>query len=373
MENWLILSKAIILTYYILVYAGNEMHNTAAVVLCILIYVSLNTALYMVKSDRFKKALLVVSIFVTIYCFLAINPLFILLLPINILELGFSFTLGGWLPLVMAFIPFLLIDKAGQAIYLLVSSFSYLVYRMGHHSMHRIQGLSEVNDTLRDKVYLLSSQFDHDLDLERQLNYLSQLEERQSIAQEIHDRVGHAIAGSLIQLEAAGLLVERDQSKTRDIIQNVITVLREGMENIRAALRNITPAVEQLGINRVKVLLDEFTVNNHLKTSLVYSGNLERIVPIQWKVITDNLGESLTNALKYSGATMISCKIEVLNKFIKAEMSDNGQGAYIVKKGLGIGGMEERSGRIGGKVVVDGSKGFSVITLLPLEVEQYGD
>ncbi|HBP64672.1 MAG TPA: two-component sensor histidine kinase, partial [Desulfosporosinus sp.] len=92
-------------------------------------------------------------------------------------------------------------------------------------------------------------------------------------------------------------------------------------------------------------------------------------VPIQWKVITDNLGESLTNALKYSGATMISLKIEVLNKFVKAEVSDNGHGAFIVKKGLGICGMEERSGRIGGKVVVDGSKGFSVITLLPMEVE----
>jgi len=54
---------------------------------------------------------------------------------------------------------------------------------------------------------------------------------------------------------------------------------------------------------------------------------------------------------------------------VKAEVSDNGHGAFIVKKGLGICGMEERSGRIGGKVVVDGSKGFSVITLLPMEVE----
>jgi len=373
MENWLILNKLIILAYYILVYAGNEMRNTAAVVLCILIYVCLNMGLYIVKSDLLKKGLLLVSIFVIVCCFLYINALFILLLPINIFEFVFVFTVGWWLPLLMAATTLVLMDKEGLAIYLLVSSFSYLVYRMGHNSKHRIQGLSEVNDTLREKVYLLTSQLNNDLDFERQLNYLSQLEERHSIAQEIHDRVGHAIAGSLIQLEAAGLLVERDQSKTRDIIQNVITVLREGMENIRATLRNIKPATEQLGINRVKLLLDEFTVNNHLKTSLVYSGNLERIAPIQWKVISDNLGESLTNALKYSGATAISLKIEVLNKFVKAEVSNNGHGAYIVKKGLGISGMEERSGRIGGKVVIDGSKGFSVITLLPMEEEQYGD
>lgn len=274
MENWLILNKLIILAYYILVYAGNEMRNTTAVVLCVLIYVCLNTGLYIVKSDLLKKGLLLVSIFVIVCCFLYINALFILLLPINIFE--FVFTVGRWLPLLMAAIPLLLMDKEGLAVYLLVSSFSYLVYRMGHNSKHRIQGLSEVNDALREKVYLLTSQLNNDLDFERQLNYLSQLEERHSIAQEIHDRVGHAIAGSLIQLEAAGLLVERDQSKTRDIIQNVITVLREGMENIRATLRNIKPATEQLGINRVKLLLDEFTVNNHLKTSLVKGLSFKR-------------------------------------------------------------------------------------------------
>lgn len=373
MENRLILNKLIILAYYILVYAGTEMRNTTAVVLGILIYVCLNTGLYIVKSGLLKKGFLLVSIFLIIYCFLEINPLFILLLPINSFELMSMYTVGGWLPLLMVATPLLRMDKEDLSIYLLVSSFSYIVYRMGHNSMDRIQGLNEANDALREKVYLLTGQFNNGLDFERQLNYLSQLEERHSIAQEIHDRVGHAIAGSLIQLEAAGLLVDRDQSKTRDIIQNVITVLREGMENIRATLRNIKPATEQLGINRVKLLLDEFTVNNQLKTSLVYSGNLDRIAPIQWKVILDNLGEALTNALKYSGATTISLKIEVLNKFVKAEVSDNGHGAYIVKKGLGISGMEERSGRISGKVVIDGSKGFSVITLLPMEEEQYGD
>ena len=372
MENWLISNKLIILAYYILVYAGNEMGNTTAVVLYILIYVCLNTGLYLVKSDRRKKGLLLVSMLVIVCCFMNINALFILLLPINIFEFAFMFTTEWWLPLLLAVTPLFLADKDGL-IYLLVSSFSYLVYCLGHNSKRRIQRLSEVNDSLREKVYLLTSQLNKDLDYERQLNYSTQLEERNSIAQEIHDRVGHAIAGSLIQLEAADLLMVRDPIKTREIIQSVIVILREGMENIRATLRNIKPAAEQLGINRVKLLLDEFTVNNHLKTSLVHLGNLERITPIQWKVIMDNLGECLTNALKYSSATAISLRIEVLNKLIKAEVGDNGLGAYTINKGLGISGMEERSGRIGGKLIVDGSKGFSVITLLPMEDESYGN
>lgn len=44
-----------------------------------------------------------------------------------------------------------------------------------------------------------------------------------------------------------------------------------------------------------------------------------------------------------------------------------------VKKGLGIKGIEERSQNLGGKVIIDGSKGSSVITLLPLESESNAD
>lgn len=373
MENWLILSKLSILAYCILVFADHEMLNATAVVLFMLVYVCLNTGLYIVKKDRLKIGLLVVSILEIFGCFVYLNALFILLLPINIYELMFMLTAESWIPLLIVAAPMLLINREEVSVYLLVGSFSYLVHLMGSRLDNRIQNLVRANDNLRIKVNSLDHQLNKDLDYERQLNYSRQLEERNSIAQEIHDRVGHAIAGSLIQLEAAGMLVERDQNKTREIIQNVIAVLREGMENIRATLRNIKPPAEQIGINRVKLLLDEFTVNNQMKTSLVHTGNLERITPIQWKVISDNLGESLTNALKYSGASAISLKIEVFNKFIKSEVSDNGQGAYTFKKGLGINGMEERTGRLGGKVVIDGSKGFSVITLLPMEEEKYGN
>lgn len=251
MENWLILNKLIILAYYILVYAGHEIRNTTAVVLCILIYVCLNTGLYIVKSDLLKKGLLLVSICVIIYCFLDINALFILLLPINIFEFTFLYTLGWWLPLLIATTPLLLIDKEDLALYLLVCSFSYLVYRMAHNSKHSIKGLREVNDELREKVYLLTGQFDHDLDFQRQLNVLSQLEERHSIAQQIHDRVGHAIAGSLIQLEAAGLLVERDQSKTREIMMSqqsslpLIKTRAIGIRNIISICGNNRKSMEK--------------------------------------------------------------------------------------------------------------------------------
>jgi signal transduction histidine kinase len=145
------------------------------------------------------------------------------------------------------------------------------------------------------------------------------------------------------------------------------------MESIRITLKNIKPGYEQMGINRVKLLMEEFSVNHFIKTTVRHTGNLERISPIQWKIIIANIGESLTNTMKYGSASAIAIHIEVLNKVVKAEIKDNGIGNPSIVKGLGFRGMEERSGNIGGKIIIDGSNGFSVITLLPLEGEMDGN
>lgn len=70
--------------------------------------------------------------------------------------------------------------------------------------------------------------------------------------------------------------------------------------------------------------------------------------------------------MKYADATVISIDIHVLNKMVKVQVKDNGKGATLVKKGLGIMGMEERTASVNGKIIVDGTSGFSVTMLLPI-------
>jgi signal transduction histidine kinase len=230
-----------------------------------------------------------------------------------------------------------------------------------------VSKLKKVNEDLRDKIEDMAGKLNAGSEYEAQLRYLSQIEERNSIAQSIHDKVGHVLAGSIIQLEAAGMIIDRDSAKAGELIRNVTGNLKEGMESIRSTLRTIKPAPEQLGINRIKLILEEFTLNNSIETTLSFDGKLEAITHIQWRIMTDNVKEALTNALKHSSATRIEVRIEVMNKLIKLEVKDNGKGAPEIVKGMGLSGMEERTGSAGGKLIVDGTSGFSVITLLPVE------
>ena len=93
---------------------------------------------------------------------------------------------------------------------------------------------------------------------------------------------------------------------------------------------------------------------------VTYTGSLDVISHLQWKIIIDNIKESLTNTLKYSKATMINVKLEVMNRLVKVEVIDNGKGTYSIKKGMGLSGMEERTENAGGKLILDGSNGISV-------------
>lgn len=373
MENWTMITKLVILIYCAFKYVKGEPASPGVVIFFMLIYVSVNMAYHLLRHQKLKMGLLFISAALLIACSLYLNPLFIFLLPASLYEIVLLQNEYKWVSVGGTLLAAAWVDKTSQLEYIVLGVFIHLLYTFFDKTFKRLHVLSVENDNMREKIDLLAGRLNKDIEYERQLKYSSQLEERNKLAQEIHDKVGHAISGSLIQLEAAKLIMDQDQTKSKEILQKTINILREGMENIRVTLRNIKPATEQLGINRMRLILDEFSVNHPIKTTLVHTGNLERIAHTHWKVIYENMLEALTNTLKYSGATVVSVHIEVLNTFVKAEVKDNGVGAFTLKKGLGISGMEERSGRLGGKIITDGSKGFSVITLLPLEEESNGD
>lgn len=173
------------------------------------------------------------------------------------------------------------------------------------------------------------------------------------------------MTGALIQLEAAKRLLDTDKNKASELLQNAINISKDGIEKIRLTLKNMKPPAEQMGIHRLKLFIDECSALHRIPILFLYKGDLDVITHIQWKIIFENITEALTNTMKYAGATRVSIEIHVLNTLIKTEVKDNGKGQEKIKKGMGIIGMEERAASVNGKVIVDGSNGFSVTTLLP--------
>lgn len=366
MEFWMILTKLVLLLYIAFYCVRTEINHISWVVLAVLLYFCVNMTIYIFKSNNTKRILLIFSVAISIVSYFFIDPLFCLLLPLSVAELVTGIVHKRIFLLILLLIPILYLNEQLQALYGLVAILSLMIFSItSRFHEHWVKSEAKM-DEMRKSLQKLTKNMNENSEYIRQSEYTFKLEERNRISQEIHDKIGHSMTGALFQMEAAKRLMETDQTKAIELLQNAIHISKDGIENIRMTLKNMKPPTEQVGIHRMKLLMDDFNTKQLIKTAFTYEGNLDIISPIQWKIIYENVTEALTNVMKYSDATLISVDLKVLNKIIRVEVKDNGSGTATIKKGLGIIGMEERTATVNGKMIVDSTNGFSVTTLLPI-------
>lgn len=367
MEYWTIGNKSTVLGYII---TASFLANMASElspwqILCYLLYMAVNITISILKKPKLKLVFAGLSTLLVIACAVSLEPLFLLLLPISIYELIFLSGKSSLLALLVMLLPLFFAPLELIPQYLLSALLSFLLYSCSSVLSERLRRLEEERERMRADLQRLARTLSENNEYIRQSEYTIKLEERSRLSQQIHDDVGHAVAGALIQMEAARMLLSVDREKAAELLGNAISISKQGMERIRQTLKEVKPKPEEMGINRLRLFVDELSTKETVTATLTFDGDIDVISPFQWQIIQQNATEAATNALKYSRATAINLEVRVLNKFIQAIVSDNGVGAEKVVKGLGILGMEERAASAGGTVIVDGTNGFRVTTLIP--------
>ena len=364
MDLWTVGNKTILLLFVVIATYFTAAQPDPWIVLLFLIYSALNLVLHIVKGSRLKQgAILIIELFL-IGC-AVYHPFFTLLLPFGCYELATFYPRKNGVVLLVILIPLIFLRDSMMVLYMFVAALSYFNYVLVRQYMGRIVRQEDENELIRKDMHRLARSLNENRDFARASEYMVKLEERSRLTQQIHDGIGHAMTGALIQMEAAKRLLHSDPHTAENLLQNAIGISKEAIEEIRLTLKNNKPPVEQLGLSRLKTAVEAFSGKTGMMTSVVHDGNMEIITPLQWKIIYENVTEALTNSAKYSGATSVHVEIRVLNRFIKAVVSDNGQGSSKIVKGLGLIGMEERTASVNGTVIADGSHGFTVTTLIP--------
>jgi signal transduction histidine kinase len=195
----------------------------------------------------------------------------------------------------------------------------------------------------------------------------TRLKERADIAQKLHDTLGHSLTGSIMQLDAAKLLLDEDPSRVRNIIGQCTSTLREGLEAIRARLHALQPSSSSMGLVELRASLERFASQHGWQTGLSYEGELARVPEEAWRVISTNLNEALTNALRHSTGTVFKCSIKVMNKLIRVVFHDDGIVTDHPVAGMGLGGMKTRITALNGSLTIDTQAGFSISMLIPIQ------
>jgi len=222
-------------------------------------------------------------------------------------------------------------------------------------------------DRLKEKLYNSEKSLNEEKDSRKLLLYNLQLEERNKLSGKMHDKIGHVISTSLMQLRATLVVIDDNLPMGKDMINSSINILKDGMEDIRVTLKEIKPIAGEVGLNKIKVMLDEKLKYSKFTYSFTYKGELEKITVGQWTIFIDAAQELTTNILKYCAGNNFHISMEVLKGIIRFCAGDNGEGKIKFEKGMGLTSMEEKIIIRKGNFIINNQDGFEVIITMPVE------
>ena len=96
MEFWLIVSKLIVFIYIVFSYIHSNVANLPWVIFTLLIYLSVNVMISILKNDTYKRVLICVSIGLVILFTWKVHLFFILFLPLNLYEIASNYIVRKW-------------------------------------------------------------------------------------------------------------------------------------------------------------------------------------------------------------------------------------------------------------------------------------
>ena len=222
-----------------------------------------------------------------------------------------------------------------------------------------------VEQTLKHRINIREYEMQEEVKKSLLMAENQMLEERAELSQTLHDKIGHNINGSVYQLEAVKLLMEKEPEVSKKMIQTVINQLRSGMDEIRVILRKERPKKYKLAILQLEKLCEDCREKG-VEAELITEGELRAIPEKYLEVILDNAYEAVSNSLKYAKCSKIKISVYVLNKMIRCSIWDNGVGCKELIDGMGISGMRKRIREINGILDFETEAGFTINMLLPL-------
>lgn len=194
-------------------------------------------------------------------------------------------------------------------------------------------------------------------------------EERNRLAADIHDHVGHTLTTAIIQLESI-----QNQTDMEEIYQKVNlskNQVRKGLSQIRSLVQTVDINYQNPFELNVNDLIDQ--TSKHTDLSIHSDVSVEgTLVPIQQKVILSAIKEFFTNAIKHGTTNEVNLLITTHLNVLEVSMSNETVVSTEINLGFGLRQMKRSVESIGGVMSISANNefGFSVYIKIPVGVEE---
>ena len=180
------------------------------------------------------------------------------------------------------------------------------------------------------------------------------LSERNRIAREIHDNVGHMLTRSILQTGAIKV-INKDERLSKPLEQ-----LQSTLDTAMDSMRNSVHDLHDESVN-LKVALNDIVESVHdIDIALDYDMSEEIPKNIKYSFI-NIVKESINNTLKHSNGDHMDIRLREHPAFYQLSIADNGSDIHISGQGMGLFGIQERVNMLGGSLKLSTDNGFRLL------------
>lgn len=211
---------------------------------------------------------------------------------------------------------------------------------------------SEISMLLEEQNAKLAASQEHEIQA-------ATLGERNRIAREIHDNLGHILSRCLLQIGAV-IAINKDPF-VKENLTAIKDTMSEAMDSVRKSVHNLHDESIDLYDQIYKLVQGfsfcpvkfEYDISEHIDKKLKYS-----FIAI--------VKESLSNIIKHSNATEVSIRLMEHPGFYQLIIQDNGVvESYNSEKGIGIRNISDRVAAFNGNININTEKGFKIFISIP--------
>ena len=330
---------------------------TSVTFVCLCSYCNLDCLKF--EQLSFHTRLFLAGLWLSLAALSLFSPGFGCFLPLLFYELAISCRHA--FPFAACLLPFLSFRKEPD-FYLQAALLLFCIAWIFARKTTKLLSLEREFRLLRDssrEYHLLLQQKNKNL-IEKQNHeiHIATLKERNRIAREIHDNVGHMLSRSLLQ--AGALSAVNQQENLQEPLNDLKHTLSLAMTSVRESVHGLHDDSIDLKAT-VSELVSEFS---NYSVSLDY--DMGSFIPSAVKYCFISIvKEGLSNIARHSSGTEISIVLREHPSLYQLMIKDNGTNAKAAHWGMGISNMKERVKSLDGNFSISTEQGFQIFVSLP--------
>ena len=226
-----------------------------------------------------------------------------------------------------------------------------------------IRSLYESQHKTNEELKLINVQLEQYIEKSEES---AMIRERNRVANEIHDTVGHSLTSLWAGINAVRELLTKDPDKADAQLEKLSSISQESLRNIRRSVHELrADDLLQFSLSDAlaKLCSDITQVTN--TTVRFNCVNELSIKAFAEDIIYRAVQESITNSVKHGSATLIEITMSATENGVFLYITDNGCGSDIIRPNTGISNIRKNISQLGGTVEFDGTNGFTTKIYVP--------